>query len=106
MNKILCPHGKNPHDCDIACCPGPTDNKAPRQWVLIVCNETDRVKEVRKVGQGGLRCNDHKVYVIEKSYADNLQSRLERCEGLLRSFYDVDEIMDAEIRKYFAEIEK
>jgi hypothetical protein len=45
-----------------------------RTRALIVCNETGKVKDVREAGQGGIRQNDHKEWVVDVAYV----SRLER----------------------------
>lgn len=67
-----------------------------RECVLIVCNLTGEIKETRQVGQGGIRFNDHKVYMIEKSAFDSLK---EECERLKE---EIKKMKEASTRRYSA----
>lgn len=87
-----------------------TDNKAPRD---INKYREGLVCLVPNKGKGGITSHEKTLcdcQVLEIfSYADKLQSRLEKCEALLaesgKSWCQSDEQLDA-IIKYFAEVEK
>lgn len=75
----------------------PTDKREkPRECVLIVCNDTKEIKEVRSIGQGGLRCNDHKVFMIEMS---EHQRVLEENKRLRKALENIDHCMTLDIAR-------
>lgn len=98
-----------------------TDNKAPREfWLLEAKNRNRGVRYYARLKDGDelLRPNLNSswlirnvIEVIEKSAYDKLQSRLEKCEGLLRESISVEGYEEAKsnvdaIEKYFAKVEK